>query len=109
MGPRPSTEMEIEGPRMEVDLEDGSARRQGPSGALGGLRPPPAQAPNPALRPPLKVFNPSKWSLKDFQIGRPLGTGMFGHVYLARERRSKFPCVLKRMSKRKIFEGGYMK
>ena len=36
-----------------------------------------------------------KWSLADFEIGKPLGKGKFGHVYLARERRSSFIVALK--------------
>jgi len=36
-----------------------------------------------------------RWSLKDFEIGRPLGNGKFGHVYLARERKSGFIVALK--------------
>jgi aurora kinase len=30
--------------------------------------------------------NPKKqWSMQDFEIGKPLGKGKFGRVYLARE------------------------
>jgi len=36
-----------------------------------------------------------QWSLTDFEIGRPLGRGKFGDVYLARERKSKFIVALK--------------
>ena len=36
-----------------------------------------------------------KWSLDDFDIGRPLGKGKFGNVYLAREKQSKFIVALK--------------
>ncbi len=36
-----------------------------------------------------------RWSLDDFDIGRPLGKGKFGNVYLARERQSKFIVALK--------------
>ncbi|XP_018404277.1 PREDICTED: aurora kinase C-like [Cyphomyrmex costatus] len=36
-----------------------------------------------------------KWVLTDFDIGRPLGKGKFGNVYLARERRSKFIIAMK--------------
>ena len=39
-----------------------------------------------------------KWSLKDFEIGKPLGRGKFGDVYLARERKSKFIVAIKVMS-----------
>ncbi|CAA2986969.1 serine threonine- kinase Aurora-1 [Olea europaea subsp. europaea] len=28
-----------------------------------------------------------RWNLNDFDIGKPLGRGKFGHVYLAREKR----------------------
>ncbi|XP_011161118.1 aurora kinase C [Solenopsis invicta] len=36
-----------------------------------------------------------KWVLTDFDIGRPLGKGKFGNVYLAREKRSKFIIAMK--------------
>lgn len=35
------------------------------------------------------------WSSKDFEIGRRLGRGKFGRVYLARERKSKLIVALK--------------
>ena len=38
---------------------------------------------------------PSRWQLSDFDIGRPLGRGKFGNVYLAREKESKFIVALK--------------
>jgi serine/threonine protein kinase len=38
---------------------------------------------------------PKRWTLKDFEIGRALGKGKFGHVYLARERKSGFIVALK--------------
>nr|GFA96650.1 serine/threonine-protein kinase Aurora-1 [Tanacetum cinerariifolium] len=28
-----------------------------------------------------------RWTLNDFDIGKPLGRGKFGHVYIAREKR----------------------
>jgi len=28
-----------------------------------------------------------RWVLSDFEVGKPLGRGKFGHVYLAREKR----------------------
>ncbi|XP_012542710.1 aurora kinase C [Monomorium pharaonis] len=36
-----------------------------------------------------------RWVLSDFDIGRPLGKGKFGNVYLAREKRSKFIIAMK--------------
>jgi serine/threonine protein kinase len=35
----------------------------------------------------------------EFEIGRPLGKGKFGRVYLAREKRSKFVVGLKVLKK----------
>ncbi|XP_050228508.1 serine/threonine-protein kinase Aurora-3 [Mercurialis annua] len=42
------------------------------------------------------------WSLKDFEIGRPLGRGKFGRVYLAREVKSKYMVALKVIFKEQI-------
>ncbi|XP_038902311.1 serine/threonine-protein kinase Aurora-3 isoform X2 [Benincasa hispida] len=36
-----------------------------------------------------------RWSLQDFDVGKPLGKGKFGRVYLAREVRSKYIVALK--------------
>ncbi|XP_011643555.1 aurora kinase C-like [Pogonomyrmex barbatus] len=36
-----------------------------------------------------------RWVLTDFDIGRPLGKGKFGNVYLAREKRSQFVIAMK--------------
>ncbi len=35
------------------------------------------------------------WTLADFDIGKPLGKGKFGNVYLAREKKSQFIVALK--------------
>jgi aurora kinase, other len=36
-----------------------------------------------------------RWQLSDFDIGKPLGRGKFGNVYLARERKSHYVVALK--------------
>ena len=36
-----------------------------------------------------------RWQLCDFDIGKSLGKGKFGNVYLARERSSKYVVALK--------------
>lgn len=41
-------------------------------------------------------------SLKDFEIGRLLGKGEFGTVYLARERSSEFVVALKVIYKSQV-------
>eukprot|EP00096_Caligus_rogercresseyi_P014250 TRINITY_DN674_c0_g1_i1.p1 TRINITY_DN674_c0_g1~~TRINITY_DN674_c0_g1_i1.p1 ORF type:complete len:312 (+),score=109.98 TRINITY_DN674_c0_g1_i1:143-1078(+) len=43
-----------------------------------------------------------RWELGDFDIGRPLGKGKFGNVYLAREKKSKFIVALKVMFKSQL-------
>ena len=39
--------------------------------------------------------NEKRWTLADFDIGKPLGNGKFGRVYLAREKKSKYIVALK--------------
>ncbi|BAT97783.1 hypothetical protein LR48_Vigan07g162500 [Vigna angularis] len=47
--------------------------------------------------------NPERqWCLSDFEIGKPLGKGKFGRVYVARERKSKFVVALKVISKEQL-------
>lgn len=43
-----------------------------------------------------------KWTLADFDIGRPLGKGKFGNVFLAREKKSKYIVALKVLFKEAI-------
>lgn len=31
-------------------------------------------------------YDLNAWTINDFEIGKPLGHGKFGHVYLAREK-----------------------
>lgn len=38
------------------------------------------------------------WELSDFDIGKPLGRGKFGNVYLAREKKSHYIVALKVLS-----------
>ncbi|VDM95503.1 unnamed protein product [Thelazia callipaeda] len=42
------------------------------------------------------------WTLNDFEVGRPLGRGKFGNVYLAREIESKFVVALKVVFKEQL-------
>jgi aurora kinase, other len=46
-----------------------------------------------------------KWSLDDFDVGRPLGKGKFGRVYLAREKKSGYVVALKILFKSELVEG----
>jgi len=47
-----------------------------------------------------------KWQLSDFDIGKPLGRGKFGWVYLAREKSTKYICALKILFKNQLSRAG---
>jgi serine/threonine protein kinase len=46
------------------------------------------------------------WSLRDFEIGKPLGKGKFGCVYLAREKRTKYIVAIKVLHKNQLVKAG---
>lgn len=43
----------------------------------------------------IHLYFSKDWKLSDFDIGRPLGKGKFGNVYLAREKGKGFIVALK--------------
>jgi len=45
-----------------------------------------------------------KWSISDFELGKALGRGKFGQVYLAREKKSKFIVALKILDKKQLIK-----
>lgn len=47
-----------------------------------------------------------KWKITDFDLGKALGRGKFGTVYLAREKKSKFQIALKVLFKSQLEKGG---
>ena len=47
-----------------------------------------------------------EWQLSDFDIGKPLGRGKFGNVYLAREKSSKYIVALKVLFKNQLQKAG---
>jgi serine/threonine protein kinase len=51
-------------------------------------------------------FESRRWTLDDFEIGRPLGTGKFGRVYLAREKATQFIVALKVLEKSQLHKAG---
>ncbi|XP_055852324.1 aurora kinase C [Episyrphus balteatus] len=53
--------------------------------------------------PGQKTDGKKVWALSNFDIGRPLGRGKFGNVYLAREKESKFVVALKVLFKKQIY------
>ncbi|CEL01538.1 Putative Serine/threonine-protein kinase [Aspergillus calidoustus] len=52
---------------------------------------------------------PKALHLGMFEIGKPLGKGKFGRVYLAKERSSGFVCALKVLHKSELQQGGVQK
>eukprot|EP00164_Ancoracysta_twista_P012469 GFYU01019558.1.p1 GENE.GFYU01019558.1~~GFYU01019558.1.p1 ORF type:complete len:365 (-),score=139.35 GFYU01019558.1:87-1181(-) len=54
----------------------------------------------------MKPGRDRRWKLTDFDIGRPLGKGKFGNVYLAREKQSKYIVALKVLFKTQLQKGG---
>ncbi|KAM9067864.1 aurora kinase A isoform X2 [Sarcophilus harrisii] len=67
-----------------------------------------ASAPGKGETPKQKNEETKKrqWALDDFEIGRPLGKGKFGNVYLAREKQSKFILALKVLFKAQLEKAG---
>ncbi|XP_046639231.1 aurora kinase-like isoform X1 [Daphnia pulicaria] len=57
---------------------------------------------NSSNQPTVKLENSKKWSLDNFEIGRPLGKGKFGNVYLAREINTKYIVALKVLFKSQL-------
>lgn len=64
----------VEKSSKPVETDNNSNKKNGGSSAASGSR---------------------RWALTDFDIGKPLGKGKFGNVYLAREKQSKFVVALK--------------
>lgn len=87
-------------------LEEGKGPRQGRVQEEG------AQEGSLALHPPRKQglfsFSPvrRRLTIDDFEIGRPLGKGKFGNVYLARLKESHFIVALKVLFKSQIEKEG---
>ena len=53
-----------------------------------------------------KARKGKQWSLDDFEIGKPLGRGKFGSVYLAREKKTKYIVALKVLQKSQLLKSG---
>lgn len=53
-----------------------------------------------------KARKGKQWSLDDFEIGKPLGRGKFGSVYLAREKSTKYIVALKVLQKSQLLKAG---
>ncbi|CAO2577507.1 Aurora kinase A [Lemmus lemmus] len=73
-------------------------------------QPQPTASGKPVFSLPWMILNTllsrRQWTLEDFDIGRPLGKGKFGNVYLAREKQSKFILALKVLFKTQLEKAG---
>mmetsp|Transcript_2437 Transcript_2437/g.4088 ORF Transcript_2437/g.4088 Transcript_2437/m.4088 type:complete len:323 (+) Transcript_2437:166-1134(+) len=57
---------------------------------------------DPVVAQPSRQPQFKRWTLSDFDIGKPLGKGKFGNVYLARERKSQYIVALKVLFKAQL-------
>ena len=53
-----------------------------------------------------KAAKGKQWCLNDFEIGKPLGRGKFGSVYLAREKKTKYIVAIKVLQKSQLLKAG---
>jgi aurora kinase, other len=53
-----------------------------------------------------KAQRGKQWTLNDFEVGKPLGRGKFGTVYLAREKTSKYIVAIKVLHKSQLLKAG---
>ena len=55
---------------------------------------------------PFTTDESKRWTLKNFDVGKKLGRGKFGNVYLARERSSQFIVAIKVLQKKQLHKCG---
>ncbi|GAM17103.1 hypothetical protein SAMD00019534_002780 [Acytostelium subglobosum LB1] len=75
---------------------------QAPAASAPVTKPSAAPASFSAPQPPASQQEKRRWVISDFDIGKPLGKGRFGNVYLAREKSSKFIVALKVLFKSQL-------
>ena len=79
-----------------------------PSSNAAGAGGPASAAAGAASRASGSGGSERRWQLSDFDIGKPLGKGKFGNVYLAREKGHKFIVALKvRLSQACVHNPGH--
>ncbi|XP_064156483.1 aurora kinase A [Anguilla rostrata] len=114
--PKPPTQGQTAKPKQSggqnAPLHSQSQRSQSAKSSATGAPLTPAQtnvaAQQTADKPRATESSGTKecWSLDNFDIGRPLGKGKFGNVYLARERQTKFILALKVLFKKQLEKAG---
>lgn len=93
--------MQVPHPGKENRNPPATSQGRGPAAPLAK-----SAKPEPNVLPPDSESDsagPKRvWSLSDFDIGKPLGRGKFGQVYLAREKKSKYLVALKVLYKAQL-------
>jgi serine/threonine protein kinase len=85
---------------VPIAAAQGEASRIPTSGAFGA-----ANSDGPEQQQ-LQQQQEKQWKMTDFDIGKPLGKGKFGNVYLAREKQSKYVVALKVLFKKQLHDHG---
>jgi aurora kinase len=93
--PKPAQLTKIQLPSQAAQRSSADSRPSDSSADPLSQHPPP-----PDAKPKAKEYH-----LGMFEIGKPLGKGKFGRVYLARERASGFVCALKVLHKSELQQG----
>ncbi|XP_050070094.1 aurora kinase C [Anopheles maculipalpis] len=104
-----NSKLAVENPPLPPKTDDGSQPEPmdtTPSSDKPDVAQPSAANAEPSQ--PVAAQKPVKkvWTLSNFDIGRPLGRGKFGNVYLAREKETKFVIALKVLFKKQVHAQG---
>ncbi|XP_055544723.1 aurora kinase C [Wyeomyia smithii] len=101
--PPPTADTQFKVPTIIVNKPKPEAPKAVPGSSQSSTNLPPKPATTAA-----SSSNSGKkiWTLANFDIGRPLGKGKFGNVYLAREKETKFVIALKVLFKKQVHTQG---
>jgi aurora kinase len=93
---------------MFVDKENMNSVNKPLGPSMQKSQPLEAPADNDAAREHMttRARQGKQWCLNDFEIGKPLGRGKFGSVYLAREKASKYIVAIKVLHKTQLLKAG---
>lgn len=113
---KPKEEQNFKVPQLPSDRPKADAHKAPPSQPKQQQpqhQPPSGSAPSSANTGTNGVAAPAPqakekkcWTLSNFDIGRPLGRGKFGNVYLAREKETKYVIALKVLFKKQVHAQG---
>ncbi|KAM0334262.1 hypothetical protein ACHAQA_001284 [Verticillium albo-atrum] len=91
--------------QRKVNNPTSPPRKPLPSSAVSRVSDEVVEAERKAVAMVAEPSIPKQFHLGMFEIGRPLGKGKFGRVYLAKERTTGFICALKVLHKNEIQQG----